>query len=138
MFHSSHYPPLNLVLSMFALSCDECSQVNKMGGEIKVVKKDSPGTLMQLYLVLGTTLDGIGQHSQIEFSEHGLMVSSYINFQKSEDYDSIYFLGSFISCQVLGKTSKWKRQTFPRVVIIFFLFIYLFLRERYWWTLLKC
>lgn len=30
-------------------------QVNKMGGEIKVVKKNSPGTLMQLYLLLGAS-----------------------------------------------------------------------------------
>ncbi|KAH9710920.1 Histidine kinase 1 [Citrus sinensis] len=29
--------------------------VNKMGGEIKVVKKNSPGTLMQLYLLLGAS-----------------------------------------------------------------------------------
>ncbi|XP_042495876.1 histidine kinase 1 isoform X2 [Macadamia integrifolia] len=48
--------------------------VNKMGGEIKVVKKDNPGTLMQLYLVLSTPLGGTRQQCPIDFSKHGLMV----------------------------------------------------------------
>lgn len=46
-----------------------------MGGEIKVVKKNSPGTLMQLYLLLNTPMDGAGQHCQLEFGEHSLVVS---------------------------------------------------------------
>ena len=46
-----------------------------MGGEIKVVKKDGPGTLMQLYIVLGMPEDGTGKHFQADFSEHSLMVS---------------------------------------------------------------
>ncbi|XP_077246596.1 histidine kinase 1 [Tasmannia lanceolata] len=53
--------------------------VNKMGGEIKVVKKDGPGTLMQLYLVLSSPADGTGQHCQIEFGEHGLLVLLALN-----------------------------------------------------------
>ncbi|XP_058090923.1 histidine kinase 1 isoform X2 [Magnolia sinica] len=53
--------------------------VNKMSGEIKVVKKEGPGTLMQLYLVLNTTVDGTGQHCQIEFGEHSLMVLLALN-----------------------------------------------------------
>lgn len=109
---------------MFALSYDECSQVNKMGGEIKVVKKDSPGTLMQLYLVLSTNVDGIGQHSQIEFDEHGLMVSIYIYHQQSENYAGIYFLDCFISRRMLGKTSKWTKQAFPKSIVIFFFFFF--------------
>ncbi|KAF8410419.1 hypothetical protein HHK36_002948 [Tetracentron sinense] len=47
--------------------------VNKMGGEIKVVKKEGPGTLMQLYLLLNTPV-GMTQHCQIEFAKHSLMV----------------------------------------------------------------
>ncbi|XP_010246860.1 PREDICTED: histidine kinase 1-like [Nelumbo nucifera] len=50
--------------------------VNKMGGEIKVVKKDGAGTLMQLYLVLGTHVDSMGQTCQIDFSEQNIMVST--------------------------------------------------------------
>ncbi|CBI17350.3 unnamed protein product, partial [Vitis vinifera] len=48
--------------------------VNKMGGEIKVVKKNSPGTIMQLYLLLNTPIEGAGQHCQLEFGEHSLVV----------------------------------------------------------------
>ncbi|MQL97155.1 hypothetical protein Taro_029841 [Colocasia esculenta] len=48
--------------------------VNKMGGEIKVVKKDGPGTLMQLSLVLGLPVDGAGKHFEVEFDKHNLMV----------------------------------------------------------------
>ncbi|KAM6540522.1 hypothetical protein CsatB_004969 [Cannabis sativa] len=53
--------------------------VNKMGGEIKVVKKNSPGTLMQLYLVLNTPADSIEQHCQIDFAKHGLVVLLALN-----------------------------------------------------------
>ncbi|KAK1588143.1 hypothetical protein Q3G72_020212 [Acer saccharum] len=35
--------------------------VHKMGGEIKVVKKNGQGTMMQLYLLLSTPLEGIEQ-----------------------------------------------------------------------------
>ncbi|GMN29054.1 hypothetical protein TIFTF001_002269 [Ficus carica] len=48
--------------------------VNKMGGEIKVVKKNGPGTLMQLYLVLNMPADSTEQHCQIDFAKHGLVV----------------------------------------------------------------
>ncbi|EXC35337.1 Histidine kinase 1 [Morus notabilis] len=48
--------------------------VNKMGGEIKVVKKNGPGTLMRLYLVLNTPADNTEQHCQIDFAKHGLVV----------------------------------------------------------------
>ncbi|XP_062102700.1 histidine kinase 1 isoform X2 [Humulus lupulus] len=53
--------------------------VNKMGGEIKVVKKNSPGTLMQLYLVLNTPADSTEQHCQIDFAKHGLVVLLALN-----------------------------------------------------------
>ncbi|KAL3527229.1 hypothetical protein ACH5RR_011885 [Cinchona calisaya] len=48
--------------------------VNKMGGEIKVVKKNGPGTLMQLYLNLSTPadIDGAGKYCQFKFEEHKL------------------------------------------------------------------
>uniref|UniRef100_A0A1D1XNQ3 histidine kinase n=1 Tax=Anthurium amnicola TaxID=1678845 RepID=A0A1D1XNQ3_9ARAE len=48
--------------------------VNKMGGQIKVVKKDGPGTLMQLSLVLGVPVDDAGKHFEVEFDKHNLMV----------------------------------------------------------------
>lgn len=46
-----------------------------MGGEIKVMKKNSPGTLMQFYLLLNTPIEGAGQHCQLEFGEHSVAVS---------------------------------------------------------------
>lgn len=46
-----------------------------MGGEIKVVKKDGPGTLMQLYLVLNTPADGTEQHCQVDLAKHNVVVS---------------------------------------------------------------
>ncbi|GAB4847551.1 Histidine kinase 1, variant 2 [Ancistrocladus abbreviatus] len=48
--------------------------VNKMGGEIKVVKKNGPGTLMQLRLLLSPSTDYAAQHSQTKYSDHGLAV----------------------------------------------------------------
>ncbi|KAG5530196.1 hypothetical protein RHGRI_030540 [Rhododendron griersonianum] len=53
--------------------------VNKMGGEINVVKKNSPGTLMQLYMHLSTPADTIGKHCQLKFTEHNLMVLLALN-----------------------------------------------------------
>ncbi|ONK79928.1 uncharacterized protein A4U43_C01F11910 [Asparagus officinalis] len=48
--------------------------INKMGGEIKVTRKDGPGTLMQLYLVLGMSEGGTEKHFQAEFSKYNVMV----------------------------------------------------------------
>ncbi|XP_065856232.1 histidine kinase 1 [Euphorbia lathyris] len=48
--------------------------VNKMGGEIKVVKKNGPGTLMRLYLLLNIAVDGAEQHCQIDFARHNVVV----------------------------------------------------------------
>ncbi|XP_050374747.1 histidine kinase 1 [Argentina anserina] len=48
--------------------------VNKMGGEIKVVKKDGQGTLMQLYLVLNTPVDGTEQYCQADFAKQSIVV----------------------------------------------------------------
>ncbi|KAK9165130.1 hypothetical protein Scep_000321 [Stephania cephalantha] len=53
--------------------------VKKMGGEIKVVKKDGPGTLMQLYLLLKTPVENSGQNCEIEFSKHSFMVLLALN-----------------------------------------------------------
>ncbi|KAF7129538.1 hypothetical protein RHSIM_Rhsim10G0210600 [Rhododendron simsii] len=53
--------------------------VNKMGGEINVVKKNGPGTLMQLYMHLSTPADTIGKHCQVKFTEHNLMVLLALN-----------------------------------------------------------
>lgn len=49
-----------------------------MGGEIRVVKKNGPGTLMQLYLVLGAPIDGTREFCNSNFSQHNLTVSSTI------------------------------------------------------------
>jgi len=46
-----------------------------MGGEIKVVKKEGPGTLMRLYLRLSAPLDATEQHCQVDFANKGLVVS---------------------------------------------------------------
>ncbi|CAL5326502.1 unnamed protein product [Camellia sinensis] len=48
--------------------------VNRMGGEIKVVKKNGPGTVMQLYLLLSTPADTAGQHYLHQFTEQSLTV----------------------------------------------------------------
>ncbi|XP_020208267.1 histidine kinase 1 [Cajanus cajan] len=48
--------------------------VNKMGGEIKVVKKEGPGTLMRLYLRLSAPVDTTEQHCQEDFANKGLVV----------------------------------------------------------------
>ncbi|KAJ9172660.1 hypothetical protein P3X46_015874 [Hevea brasiliensis] len=48
--------------------------VHKMGGEIKVVKKNGPGTLMRLYLLLSKTVDGVEQHCQIDLVSHNVVV----------------------------------------------------------------
>ncbi|KAK9948399.1 hypothetical protein M0R45_003979 [Rubus argutus] len=54
--------------------CIVRTMVNKMGGEIKVIKKDGPGTLMQLYLVLNTPADGTEQYYQADFAKHSVVV----------------------------------------------------------------
>lgn len=46
-----------------------------MGGEIKVVKKDGPGTLMQLFLKLSTPLERSPKNDRIEFRDHNVIVS---------------------------------------------------------------
>lgn len=46
-----------------------------MGGEIKVVKKNGPGTLMRLYLLLNTPLECAEQHCQVDYTKHNFVVS---------------------------------------------------------------
>ncbi|XP_051139523.1 histidine kinase 1 isoform X2 [Andrographis paniculata] len=53
--------------------------VNKMKGEIKVVKKNGPGTLMQLYLVLNTPMDSIKPQLQLCLEDQNLRVVLAIN-----------------------------------------------------------
>ncbi|KAJ8764378.1 hypothetical protein K2173_006118 [Erythroxylum novogranatense] len=48
--------------------------VSKMGGEIKVVRKEGPGTLMRLYLLLNIPVDGAEQHCQADFTRHNVVV----------------------------------------------------------------
>ncbi|KAL1316026.1 histidine kinase 1-like isoform X2 [Arachis hypogaea] len=48
--------------------------VNKMGGDIKVVKKEGQGTLMRLCLVLSTPTDVTEQHYALDFTDNSLVV----------------------------------------------------------------
>ncbi|KAL3838922.1 hypothetical protein ACJIZ3_023513 [Penstemon smallii] len=48
--------------------------VNKMNGEIKVVKKNGPGTLMQLYFVLSIPDETTKQQYQLNLEHHNLTV----------------------------------------------------------------
>ncbi|KAL2927745.1 Histidine kinase 1, partial [Bienertia sinuspersici] len=54
--------------------CIVRSLIRKMGGEIKIVEKDGPGTLMQICLLLGTSSDIERHHSQVELANHSLMI----------------------------------------------------------------
>ncbi|KAF5191829.1 Histidine kinase [Thalictrum thalictroides] len=54
-------------------------KVNQMGGEIKVVKKDGPGTVMQLSLVLSTPGNEIGWSDEKEYCKHSLKVLLAVN-----------------------------------------------------------
>ncbi|CAN4083452.1 unnamed protein product [Withania somnifera] len=53
--------------------------VNKMGGEIKVVKKNGPGTLMKLSLQLDCPAEVAGHQCQFSFEEHKLRVLLALN-----------------------------------------------------------
>lgn len=75
--------------------------VNKMDGEIKVVKKDGPGTLMQLKLVLGMPEDGTRKHFQAEFGKHRLMVLLAVKGSK----------GRLITCQWLRRNGVFTWET---------------------------
>nr|XP_043632827.1 histidine kinase 1-like isoform X2 [Erigeron canadensis] len=53
--------------------------VNKMGGQIRVVKKNGPGTLMQLYLLLGTPVDIPRDNYKLKYADHNLKVVLALN-----------------------------------------------------------
>ncbi|KAL0396921.1 UNVERIFIED_CONTAM: Histidine kinase [Sesamum calycinum] len=57
----------------------EFNMVNKMNGEIEVVKKSGPGTLMRLYLLLSTPADLTKQHNQLNLEKHNLTVLLALN-----------------------------------------------------------
>ncbi|KAK2427002.1 Histidine kinase 1 [Trifolium repens] len=48
--------------------------VNKMGGEIKVTKKEGQGTLMRLCLLLSAPMDVSEQHCDVNLTDNGLVV----------------------------------------------------------------
>lgn len=50
--------------------------MNQMGGEIKFVNKNGPGSLMQLYLLLRAPVDRTTEHYNLNFPEHNLTVST--------------------------------------------------------------
>ncbi|XP_071709580.1 histidine kinase 1-like isoform X2 [Rutidosis leptorrhynchoides] len=53
--------------------------VNKMGGDIRVVKKNGSGTLMRLYLLLGTPLDIPQDNYRLKYENHNLKVVLALN-----------------------------------------------------------
>ncbi|KAI7740067.1 hypothetical protein M8C21_022129 [Ambrosia artemisiifolia] len=57
--------------------------VNKMGGEIRVVKKNGSGTLMQLYLLISTPADIPKESYRLKFAEHNLKVVLALNGRMS-------------------------------------------------------
>ncbi|GAB2282850.1 hypothetical protein Dimus_017386 [Dionaea muscipula] len=66
--------------------------VNKMGGEIRVVKKNGPGTLMRLNLVL-TSTDSAVLHAPSSFRDHNLAV-----------------LLAFSGCTIRSNMSRWLQE----------------------------
>ncbi|XP_058758102.1 histidine kinase 1 [Vicia villosa] len=48
--------------------------VNKMGGEIKVTRKEGQGTLMRLCLLLSAPIDATEQHCPLNLTDNGLVV----------------------------------------------------------------
>ncbi|KAK9670632.1 hypothetical protein RND81_13G214300 [Saponaria officinalis] len=67
--------------------------VREMGGDIKIVEKDGPGTRMHLCLRLGTSSDNTVQQSEVELANHSLMVLLAVSGIK----------GRLIMSQWLGK-----------------------------------
>ncbi|KAL8246872.1 hypothetical protein R6Q59_008088 [Mikania micrantha] len=53
--------------------------VKKMGGEIRVVQKNGPGTIMQLYLLLGTPVDVPTENYKVKYADHNLKVVLALN-----------------------------------------------------------
>ncbi|KAH9621926.1 hypothetical protein KSS87_022205 [Heliosperma pusillum] len=56
--------------------------VRKMGGDIKIVEKNGPGTLMRLSLRIGTSSDNTVQQCEVEFANHNLLVLMALNGSK--------------------------------------------------------
>jgi hypothetical protein len=82
-----------------------------MGGEIKVVKKNGPGTLMRLYLLLKTPTDGADLHCQVDFSSHNAVVSKItcvIHKQiTSFLFVDVFLLAKLLASCVVETTSKY-------------------------------
>ncbi|XP_020530708.1 histidine kinase 1 isoform X3 [Amborella trichopoda] len=82
--------------------------VNKMGGQIKVVKKDGPGTLMQLYLVFGAPVElgcHIPQKNPKEYVQQKLMVILALNGNMGRITMSRWLRGNGIDTH---EASDWK------------------------------
>ncbi|KAF6170830.1 hypothetical protein GIB67_015782 [Kingdonia uniflora] len=82
--------------------------VNQMNGEIKVVKKDGPGTLMQLYLVLNTPVDALRQNDQVLFAEHNLTVLLSLNGTKGRSIMSCWLRKNGVQT---FEASEWNELT---------------------------
>lgn len=50
-----------------------------MGGEIKVIKKNGPGTLMRLYLLLNAPIDGTEHNCWVDYAKHSITVRTVLS-----------------------------------------------------------
>ncbi|XP_017701506.2 histidine kinase 1-like [Phoenix dactylifera] len=82
--------------------------VNKMGGEIKVVKKDGQGTLIQLYLVLGMSEDCTINSFQTEFGKYSLKVLLALHGKQSRSIMSQWLRGKGV---LTWEASEWNGLT---------------------------
>ncbi|KAH7668988.1 Histidine kinase protein [Dioscorea alata] len=87
--------------------------VNKMGGEIKVKKKEGPGTLMQLYMVLG--MAECGQETKKDLSKCNLMVLLAMNSSKGRSITAQWLKDKGVST---WEASEWNGLT--QILIQFF------------------
>lgn len=74
-----------------------------MGGEIRVIKKDGPGTLMQLYLLLSAPVDETRGYNSLTFAQHNLTASVTSNLPVmyliyARDSNDIESLNADIAC----------------------------------------
>ncbi|XP_026393871.1 histidine kinase 1-like isoform X1 [Papaver somniferum] len=82
--------------------------VHKMGGDIKVVKKNGQGTLMQLSLKLSTPFDCSGKYAQIKFRNHNIIVLLALNGSMSRSIMSEWLRKNGVGS---WEASEWNELT---------------------------
>ena len=85
-----------------------------MGGEIKVVKKNGPGTLMRLYLVLSTPVDSMDHHCQLDFTQHNAVVSEEIYFFKQ---NHVLVSTMFMRANAGTACTPWQHESINHVTV---------------------